>query len=547
MKKVYIKRLLSLMMVLLLVFPVLVSASSSSSIIKKVYFKDEAGDMVFVDYEAAINQSLEGDNSLYNGIKHYVGIAEAKGRPIYLETDTGKIIDFKLAMIDNLFRLEDIIENTEYEVDHEIEYSHELKIVGGEPVIDPIESHTNYTIDIYGPETLKVGEIGNFDVRAYGDGEGNVNYRARYEYRISGGPGILEYLDGNSWREIPLSGSFGPTDGFTLTPDWDVTTSLKFTPTAEGTYSVNLTLKDLDENKTLADADHILRVTKVVEIVELVSITPVSGIEVEAGTSEEIAIGLLPQTTTIIDSKDRVHTVDLSWTMETYDGNIAEDYTAIGRFDLPEGIQNSAGLELKVEAIVTVGQLPDLEWPIEVEDVTVGKSQITNRTYANIDIKNEYIPIVEKVYVDNTLANNIEDRPSQWRIEVEDGTIAEELKARVRVEAEEPENPVDPENPGATVAVEVLNASDFIPALLKLKVIVENIPNSAKYDVVYQLSGGAQSNTEMYDLGTWTTEAIFFNPRTITDKITVRIYDATGTNLLHTFTDVVIENPMLPI
>ena len=547
MKKVYIKRLLSLMMVLLLVFPVLVSASSSSSIIKKVYFKDEAGDMVFVDYEAAINQSLEGDNSLYNGIKHYVGIAEAKGRPIYLETDTGKIIDFKLAMIDNLFRLEDVIENTEYEVDHEIEYSHELKIVGGEPVIDPIESHTNYTIDIYGPETLKVGEIGNFDVRAYGDGEGNVNYRARYEYRIAGGAGILEYLDGNSWREIPLSGSFGPTDGFTLTPDWDVTTSLKFTPTAEGTYSVNLTLKDLDENKTLADADHILRVTKVVEIVELVSITPVSGIEVEAGTSEEIAIGLLPQTTTIIDSKDRVHTVDLSWTMETYDGNIAEDYTAIGRFDLPEGIQNSAGLELKVEAIVTVGQLPDLEWPIEVEDVTVGKSQITNRTYANIDIKNEYISLVEKVYVDNTLANNIEDRPSQWRIEVEDGTIAEDLKARVRVEAEETENPVDPENPNATVAVEVLNASDFIPALLKLKVIVENIPNSAKYDVVYQLSGGAQSNTNMYDLGTWTTEAIFFNPRTITDKITVRIYDATGTNLLHTFTDVVIENPMLPI
>lgn len=448
MKKVYIKRLLSLMMVLLLVFPVLVSASSSSSIIKKVYFKDEAGDMVFVDYEAAINQSLEGDNSLYNGIKHYVGIAEAKGRPIYLETDTGKIIDFKLAMIDNLFRLEDIIENTEYEVDHEIEYSHELKIVGGEPVIDPIESHTNYTIDIYGPETLKVGEIGNFDVRAYGDGEGNVNYRARYEYRISGGPGILEYLDGNSWREIPLSGSFGPTDGFTLTPDWDVTTSLKFTPTAEGTYSVNLTLKDLDENKTLASANHTLTVTK-------------------------IAV-----------------------------------------------------------------------WPNEVENVVVGRSPITNISYANIEIKAAYISTVRGVYVDNVLANKIEGKPSQWRIEVGEGTTAEQLKGRVRVEVE---GSGEPGNPGATVAVEVLNASDFIPALLKLKVIVENIPNSAKYDVVYQLSGGSQSNTNMYDLGTWTTEAIFFNPRTITDKITVRIYDATGTNLLHTFTDVVIENPMLPI
>lgn len=104
------------------------------------------------------------------------------------------------------------------------------------------------------------------------------------------------------------------------------------------------------------------------------------------------------------------------------------------------------------------------------------------------------------------------------------------------------ENPVEEPR----VIVEVKNSSPmFFPALIKLKVEVENIPDSAKYDVVYQLSGGEEENTAIYDLGTWTTESIFFNPITITDKVNIRIYDAEN-NLLHTFTDVAIENPMIP-
>lgn len=448
MKKMYIKRLLSLLMVLLVVFPVLVSASSPSSIIKKVYFQDDAGHMVFVDYEAAINQSLNDNHTLYNGIKHYVGIAEAKGKSIYLETNTKKILDFKLAMIDNLFRFEDIMGKPKYEVNKEIKFTHELKVVGGVAVIAPKQEviDTNYTINIAGPRTLKLGETGKFDVRAYGNGRGNVDYRAKYEYAVTGGTGRLEYRDGNSWRELPLSGYFGPTDGFTLTPNWDVTTELRFTPAKEGTYSVELTLKDLDKNKTLAGAEHTLTVTRTVA------------------------------------------------------------------------------------------------WPAEVENVFVGESQITGKTYVNIEIKGEYISVVEAVYVDNILAINMEDKSSQWRIEVGDGTTEDQLKGRVRVNVEETENPL----PDPTVAVEVRNSSDFLPALIQLRVDVTNIPNSAKFDVVYQLSGGSESNTGKYNLGTWTTESIFFNPKTITDKITVRIYGATGENVLHTFTDVVIVNPMIP-
>ena len=70
MKKMYIKRTISLLLVLLLVFPAIGLATSSGSIISRVYFQDEAGNMVYVDYEAAINQSLEGDSSLYNQIVH---------------------------------------------------------------------------------------------------------------------------------------------------------------------------------------------------------------------------------------------------------------------------------------------------------------------------------------------------------------------------------------------------------------------------------------------------------------------------------------------
>lgn len=108
----------------------------------------------------------------------------------------------------------------------------------------------------------------------------------------------------------------------------------------------------------------------------------------------------------------------------------------------------------------------------------------------------------------------------------------------------EKEGPVDPvEEP--RVIVEVRNSSDFIPALIQVKVESENIPNTAKYDVVYQLSGGGQANTSIFNLGTWSTESFFFNPRTITDKVTIRIYDVND-NLLYTFEDVVLENPRIP-
>lgn len=342
MKKVSVKRLLSLVMAILMVFPAigLASSNASGTPIKAVYFLDEEGKLVFVNYAEAIEQSINGDHALYNAVREYVGIAEAKGRPIYLELFDGKILDYSLAMLDNLFELQDIIGKEKYEVKENINSIHELKIINGSPVIGSRDVDSQYAITISGPVELEVGKTGNYDVRAYGDGKGNVNYRARYDYAITGGSGKLEYLDGDTWKELPLSGHFGPNDGFTLTPNWDVTTKIRFTPAEEGTYSIELSLKDLNKNKTLASTTHTLVVTKSVVVPEL---------------------------------------------------------------------------------------------PIEVENVFVGKSQITNNTYANIKIKDEYISVVEAVHVNDMAANKMEDDLSQWRTQVEEGTEAGELKGKIRV------------------------------------------------------------------------------------------------------------------
>lgn len=324
MNKIYVKKLLSLIVVLMLIFPVIGFASSDLTI-KSVYFQNEDGNMVFVDYEEAIRQSLGQEHTLYNAIKEYVGIAEAKGRPLYLETNTGKILDYGKAMVDNLFKLKDIVGIEKYEVKGKIEFSHELKVVNGKAVI------------------VKKGEE----------------------------------------------------------PDPDV--------------------------------------------VELVSVTQVDDITVKFGTTKQEALGLLQSTTTIRDSKGSIHTVDLRWTINDYDGNQNGKYNATGRFDLPEGMKNSAKLELEVKAIVTVlaseidPDPVDPDWPIEVKDVFVGTSQITKNTYANIEIKVEYVSVVNAVYLDGELANNIETQPSQWRVIVADGTAVEDLKGRISVNVEEEE------------------------------------------------------------------------------------------------------------
>lgn len=419
MKKLSFNQILSFIIIALLVLPAFVFASSGTNVnIKNVYFKDENGNMVFVDYEEAISNSMEGDHTLYDAIRHYVGTAEEKGWTLYLETNSGIILDFRLAMIDNLFKLRDIINNEKYKVDGQIEYTHELKVVDG---------------------VARIVEIEDED------------------------PG-------------------DPDDPY------------------------------------------------------IISITSVPNIEVDIGTSEEEAISKLRKTTTIKDSEGDTHIVSLDWSIRNYDKDLEGEYIAIGVFELPEGIKNRLGLELKVETTVKVIVPVVKDWPVEVENVFVGESDITSNTYVNIEIKEEYVAKVITVYVDNVPTNKIEGAQSQWRVRVEDGTTIEDLKGRISVTLDEE----DVEEPQIIATFR----PSFIPTFGYVSIEVNNIENAEKFDVVYHLSDSEDGTenimeTDIVPIGE-ESGMIFYNTNQY-DTVDIRIYDGNDV-FLYIFEDVVLNH-----
>ncbi|SDW03695.1 hypothetical protein [Tepidimicrobium xylanilyticum] len=415
MKKLGFKSLISIILILSLMIPTVIFASTNTDVtIKNVYFQDENGNMVFVDYARAIQDAMDGDYILYNAIKEYVGIAEEKGRPLFIETNTGLILDYKTALIDNLFRFEDIIGNSKYQVAGPIAYTHILKKVDGVARIVEVE-------------------------------------------------------------------------------------------------------EEEDE-----------------EAVDIVRIDPVDGIIVEIGTSLEVAISRLPKRTTILDSIGRIHTVDLYWTIKDYNPNVEGDYTAIGTFELPEGIENNRGLDLEVRTTVTVEKTEEEEeFPEEVESVTVGKSSITEKTYANINIMPEYVDKVEGVYVDGSPATQIEDAPFQWRIQVADGTNSDDLKGKIRVEL------VD-----APVKDPLIRATfhphSMLPTFGYVTVVVENLEDASKFSVVYHLSDnedGTQNIVETTIFNIGEQAGLIFYDSNQYDTVDIKIYDVEE-NLIYTFYDV---------
>lgn len=419
MKKLSFNQILSFIIIALLVLPAFVFASSGTNVnIKNVYFKDENGNMVFVDYEEAISNSMEGDHTLYDAIRHYVGTAEEKGWTLYLETNSGIILDFRLAMIDNLFKLRDIINNEKYKVDGQIEYTHELKVVDG---------------------VARIVEIEDED------------------------PG-------------------DPDDPY------------------------------------------------------IISITSVPNIEVDIGTSEEEAISKLRKTTTIKDSEGDTHIVSLDWSIRNYDKDLEGEYIAIGVFELPEGIKNRLGLELKVETTVKVIVPVVKDWPVEVENVFVGESDITSNTYVNIEIKEEYVAKVITVYVDNVPTNKIEGAQSQWRVRVEDGTTIEDLKGRISVTLDE-EDVEEPE-------IIATFRPSFIPTFGYVSIEVNNIENAEKFDVVYHLSDSEDGTenimeTDIVPIGE-ESGMIFYNINQY-DTVDIRIYDGNDV-FIYIFEDVVLNH-----
>lgn len=89
--------------------------------------------------------------------------------------------------------------------------------------------------------------------------------------------------------------------------------------------------------------------------ITIISITPVNSIEVLYGTEEEEALLALAKTTTIIDSTEKEHIVELSWSIEEYHPCVIGEYTVKGIFELPEGVyQTDPPIDLEVLTNITV-------------------------------------------------------------------------------------------------------------------------------------------------------------------------------------------------
>lgn len=105
-------------------------------------------------------------------------------------------------------------------------------------------------------------------------------------------------------------------------------------------------------------------------------IKPIEVIEVFLGAGEAEIKTKLPAMVTIIDSENTEHNVNVTWTLLSYNGNAAGEYTAEGTFELPEGIvQSNPAIELKTTVKIIVKSIDEKTW--EIHDFTYLGTAIT--------------------------------------------------------------------------------------------------------------------------------------------------------------------------
>ncbi|MGI6163939.1 MAG: InlB B-repeat-containing protein, partial [Bacillota bacterium] len=94
------------------------------------------------------------------------------------------------------------------------------------------------------------------------------------------------------------------------------------------------------------------------------------------------------------------HTVNLSWMIVDYDGNIAGDYTATGTFVLPEGVyQVDPDLRLEVTAIVMVKAKAVVKSIVETATVVFdgnGGTPATTEEEVEVGVTVETLPPVAR-------------------------------------------------------------------------------------------------------------------------------------------------------
>ncbi|MGI6626756.1 MAG: S-layer homology domain-containing protein [Bacillota bacterium] len=149
-------------------------------------------------------------------------------------------------------------------------------------------------------------------------------------------------------------------------------------PAKTGTYYVRAAAAEDTANHIDAAASNLAKM--IVTNATIASINPVEDVEVEFDTSEAaIYYWYLASETTIIDSNGQEYTVDLDWTIDGYNENIAGVYMATGTFTLPETVvQSTPPIALQVTAKITV-------WP--AIDATISPTTVVFDLDNPVDVR----------------------------------------------------------------------------------------------------------------------------------------------------------------
>jgi hypothetical protein len=187
----------------------------------------------------------------------------------------------------------------------------------------------------------------HFPLNLPGPGEYEVyGWWTAHANRASNTPYIITHAEGET--EVPMNQTIGGSM-------WNLIGTFNFNGTEE--ESVRITAAATTNQYVVADGLRIVSYNPDLIVYTIAEIEPVDDIEVPWGTSLEDALAMLSPQTTITDSYNRTHVVDLQWTADGYDAETSGDYTATGTFELPEDVvQSNPETPLEVTATITVLQ-----------------------------------------------------------------------------------------------------------------------------------------------------------------------------------------------
>ena len=110
------------------------------------------------------------------------------------------------------------------------------------------------------------------------------------------------------------------------------------------------------------------------------------------------------------------------------------------RAEVPAG---TTAESLAGKIVITVQQPPAPgQWPAEMEGLPlISYSDLTQKTYATITIKAEYVDKVTAVTIAGKAATRLQNEPNKWRAEVTAGTTAESLVGKIVITVQQPPAP----------------------------------------------------------------------------------------------------------